>query len=289
MFTIHATKKLLDRVKAPVGETVLEPSTALCNWYATAIFWKPQVALFVNELTVLPVFMPLAPASSLAERFPDALGVVLAGLGIDQEFIDGERAAMTGAIYAKTTNRSAVGVMNEMAFHAGFKRDDFGPDRLTELSVDLADMPIGPLRGGQGFPDRAVIELVEQHRAGMVHSPPPQKIVMTSPPELDLERIRRWCGSRIPPPYAHEWRVAAEAKGKSVTIFDTRAPMDADDGPEWSSQPIAQLRFNGSKLSWNLFWPDRYGRWHRYPHIQAGAVEEMLSEIGTDPRGYFRY
>jgi hypothetical protein len=34
VYTIHATKKPLDRVKAPVGETVLEPSTALCNWYA---------------------------------------------------------------------------------------------------------------------------------------------------------------------------------------------------------------------------------------------------------------
>ena len=289
MFTIHATKKLLDRVKAPVGETVLEPSTALCNWYATAIFWKPQVALVVNELTFLPVFMPLAPASSLAARFPDALGEVLARLGVDQEFIDDERAAMAGAVYAKTTNRSAVGVMNEMAFHAGFKRDDFGSDRLTELSVDLADMPIGPLRGGQGFPDRAVTELVEQHRAGIVHRPPPQKMVMMSPPDLDFERIRRWCASRIPPPYAHEWRVAAKAKGKSVTIFDTRAPMDADDGPEWSSQPIAQLRFSGSKLSWTLFWPDRYACWHRYPHIQAGTVEDMLIEIETDPRGYFRY
>ncbi len=287
MFTIHATKKLLDRLKSPAVVPVAEPSTALCNWYATAIFWKPQVALFVNELTFLPVFMPLAPASSLAERFPDALGEVLAGLGIDQEFIDEEQAAMAEAVYAKTTNRGAVGVMDEMAFHAGFKRDDFGPDRLAELSVDLADMPIGPLRGGQGFSDRAVGELVEQHRAGMVHSPPPQKIVMTSPPDLDLERIRRWCASRIPPPYAHEWKVAAEAKGKSVTIFDTRAPMDADDGPEWSSQPIAQLRFNGSKLSWSLFWPDRYARWHRYPHIQAGTVDDMLNEIGTDPRGYF--
>jgi len=289
VFTIHATKKLLDRVKTPVADLVAEPSTAMCNWYATAIFWKPQIALFVNEITFLPVLMPLAPVASLAERFPDALGMVLAGIGIDQEFIDEEQSAMVDPVYSKTTNRSAVGVMNEMAFHAGFRRDDFGPNGLTELSVDLADMPIGPLRGGQGFPDRAVTELVEQHRTGMVQSPPPQKIVITSPPDLDLERIRRWCALRIAPPYAHEWRVAAKARGKSVTLFDTRAPLDAHDGPEWSSQPIAQLRFSGSKLSWSLFWPDRHGRWRRYSHIQAGTVEEMLSEIETDPRGYFGY
>ena len=83
--------------------------------------------------------------------------------------------------------------------------------------------------------------------------------------------------------------MVAKAKGMSVTIFDTRAPMDVDDGPEWSFQPIAQLRFGRSKLTWSLFWPDQYGRWHRYPHIQDGTVEEMLNEIEKDPRGYPRY
>jgi hypothetical protein len=52
-YTIHATRKLLDRVKRPVGAPV-EPATALGNWLATALFWKPQAALFVNERTFLP-------------------------------------------------------------------------------------------------------------------------------------------------------------------------------------------------------------------------------------------
>ena len=94
MFTIHATKKLLDRVKAPVVDPVAQPSTALCNWYATAIFWKPQVALFVNEITFLPVFMPLAPSSTLAQRFPEVLREVLMGIEIDFEFIDHEILSM---------------------------------------------------------------------------------------------------------------------------------------------------------------------------------------------------
>ena len=71
-FTIHATKKLLDRVKQPVVDP-LDAATELGNWYATALFWKPQVALLVNERTLLPVFMPLAPATTLAQRFPDEL------------------------------------------------------------------------------------------------------------------------------------------------------------------------------------------------------------------------
>jgi hypothetical protein len=37
----------------------------LGSWYATVLLWKPQVALLVNEKTLLPVLMPLAPAKDL--------------------------------------------------------------------------------------------------------------------------------------------------------------------------------------------------------------------------------
>lgn len=40
-----------------------EQSTiVLGQWYATAVSWKPQVALFANEGTLLPVLTPLASA-----------------------------------------------------------------------------------------------------------------------------------------------------------------------------------------------------------------------------------
>ena len=76
-FTIQCTKKLLDQVKLPVSATPAAPTTYLGNWYATALFWKPQVALLVNERTLLPVLMPLAPAAELAQRFPEYLASVL--------------------------------------------------------------------------------------------------------------------------------------------------------------------------------------------------------------------
>ena len=37
--------------------------------YATVLFWRPQVALFVNEASRLPVFVPLAPAARVVDRF----------------------------------------------------------------------------------------------------------------------------------------------------------------------------------------------------------------------------
>ena len=73
VFSIHATRKLLDRVNRPVLPAVSEPATILGNWYANVLFWKPQVVLLVNERTLLPVLMPLAPAATLAERFPEVL------------------------------------------------------------------------------------------------------------------------------------------------------------------------------------------------------------------------
>lgn len=160
MYTIHATKKLLDRVKQPVDDPVAEPSTALGNWYATAIFWKPQVALFVNERTLLPVFVPLAPATGLAARFPEQLGRVLEGLGTPLEFVLQEVGAMDEAVYAKTANRSVVGSMNDFVFLAEVHREHGEAEDLVALSVRLASTPCGPLFKRHGAPDRELAALV---------------------------------------------------------------------------------------------------------------------------------
>ncbi|MEQ8718081.1 MAG: hypothetical protein RIE08_10790 [Acidimicrobiales bacterium] len=160
MFTIHATKKLLDRVKQPVGEPVEEPGTALGNWYATALFWKPQVALFVNERTLLPVFVPLAPATKVAGRLPDQLGRLLDAMEVPLEFILRETAAMESASYAKTANRSVVGSMNDFVFLAEHYLAGGFPLDLMALSLRMAGTPCGPLRKGHGFPDLEVKALV---------------------------------------------------------------------------------------------------------------------------------
>ena len=52
MYGLHCTKKLLDRSKATIASALLPPTTVLGNWYATALSWKPQLALLVNEQTL---------------------------------------------------------------------------------------------------------------------------------------------------------------------------------------------------------------------------------------------
>lgn len=162
MFSIHATKKLLDRVKPAELCTVEHPTTVLGNWYATALFWKPHTVLFVNEKTLLPVLLPLAPAGTLAERFPRQLGLVLAACGVHLELIAAERAQMTDVRFAKTANRSVLGMVNQFSFLAEGYRDYLETDDLLTLSLKLAHTPCGPLRKGKVFPDREVYAVVEQ-------------------------------------------------------------------------------------------------------------------------------
>ena len=120
VYTIHGTKRLLDRVKGPIAPVVEHPTTALGNWYATAIFWRPQAAFLVNETTLFPVLLPLAPAVSLAERFPDALESILKVLGVNAAFVASERWAMSEASSSKTANRSVLGVMNRLEFELDY-------------------------------------------------------------------------------------------------------------------------------------------------------------------------
>jgi hypothetical protein len=51
---VRATKKLLDRASGTTPGDGVSTGT-LGDWYAKPLFWRPQVALFVNETTFLPV------------------------------------------------------------------------------------------------------------------------------------------------------------------------------------------------------------------------------------------
>lgn len=160
MFTIHATKKLRDRVKAPLADPVEAPSTVLGNSYATALFWQPQVALLVNEATLLPVLVPLAPAKTVADRFPEHLEAVLNALGTDPRFVAAEVAATTGAQWAKTANRSVVGIMNEFTYLAEADRSHERSVDLVAMAVWLAGTPCSPLYKCHSSPDRELAALV---------------------------------------------------------------------------------------------------------------------------------
>lgn len=159
MYQLHCTKKLLDRVKPSALQDVSSDGL-LGNWCATALFWKPQVALLVNEKTLLPVLMPLAPATDLATRFPVHLADVLAAHGVPQQFIDHELAQMNEVRYTKTSNRSVVGIMNQFSYLAEGYSEYLETKDLLALSLRLSQTPCSPLFKGAISPDRELRRLV---------------------------------------------------------------------------------------------------------------------------------
>jgi hypothetical protein len=163
MYTLHCTQKLLARIKQPTAAAVPTATTAFGNRYATALLCKPQIALFVNETTRLPLFMPLAPANTLAARFPLLLEELLILHGVPPGFAAHEVAAMAEVTVAKTASRSIVGTMNDFTWLAGSDAGTAVLGELLYLSKHLAKTPIGPM--GHKYPIDVLDEVVERWKA----------------------------------------------------------------------------------------------------------------------------
>jgi hypothetical protein len=154
MLVLRATKRLLDRLGRPTLGEADQSTTMLGPWYATTLRWRPQVALLVNETTLLPVLMPLAPAATLPARAGEQIATVLAAHGVPGPIIAAEREQMRQWRTAPTANRSVVGIMNEFTFLADAWRGD--QINLLELALRLAATPCGPLYSTHVSPDRAL-------------------------------------------------------------------------------------------------------------------------------------
>ena len=166
MFYLHCSKQLLDRVSSGLSEPAGTGGNILGNWYAKAIFSKPQVALFVNERTLLPVLMPLAPASSLVERFPQYLFKVLLSQGVSESFMQQELNYLDEVIYCKSTNRSIIGILNMFTYHLESYQSIHYANDWYELSMMMADTPCGPLYKNTITPGNALREFA---LSGQIH------------------------------------------------------------------------------------------------------------------------
>ena len=163
MFVVRGTKKLLDRAGKvdPLDERV--STTVLGDWYATVWFWKPQVALFVDEQTLLPVLLPMAPAATVVGRFVLGLPEVFRDYGLDPRFVEAELAEMREHRLDKTASRSVLGVMNEFKHLADHQLRHGDDIELMELARWLAQVPCGPLFKSHVSPDRELRVVAAQH------------------------------------------------------------------------------------------------------------------------------
>lgn len=109
---------------------------------------------------------------------------------------------------------------------------------------------------------------------------------MPSAPDRDLAEVRTVCESRVPAELLAEVRVEAEVVGTKVSVVERRSPRNGGTG-EWSSSPVAQLRFDPKVQRWALYWPDRNNRWRRYEDLEPPSIERVLQEIADDPTCIF--
>ena len=78
------------------------------------------------------------------------------------------------------------------------------------------------------------------------------------------------------------------APGLAPAIIERRAPWREDFGPEWTSFPIARLRYTAVGKSWTLYWRDRNLRFQINDLLSPSRrVEDLLAEIDRDPTCIF--
>jgi hypothetical protein len=105
-------------------------------------------------------------------------------------------------------------------------------------------------------------------------------------PDLDVEKIKRFCAARIPAEYADEVRLEVTTRGKNISIHERRPPWTGAPG-EWTTMRIAQLRYEGDG-GWTLYFGDRYGRWTMYFDLEPSQpVDVLIKELSEDPTCVF--
>jgi hypothetical protein len=165
MLVLRCTQQLLRRIGKTPPTVVPESTTRLGDWYGTAFHvGRRRYALFIPERTRLPIVLDAAELKRVSATLSERLGQVLATLGVDARAIAEERAAMTEVVFAPTRSRSLLGSLNDFVSMARVWMSRRHPIPLLELSLDLAEVPVGPLKFAR--PCDETLELLGRQAAG---------------------------------------------------------------------------------------------------------------------------
>jgi hypothetical protein len=145
VLVLRCTKKLLDRIgrHAPSEREPGPSTTRLGDWTANLfIIRRQQVVLAVNNRTLLPVLIPIAPNTTFLSRVVEASGEMLMALGVDRKEALSEMTAMNDCTVAPTNDRRVLGTINDF----GRMLEAYLDGRpLPEVALHLAEAPCGPI------------------------------------------------------------------------------------------------------------------------------------------------
>ena len=101
------------------------------------------------------------------------------------------------------------------------------------------------------------------------------------------KKIGEYCKKKIPAHILDKVNLSYKIRGNSITIFENRAPS-APDMKEWTSMPVAQIRYDNETGEWTLYCADRNSRWNDYIDLlPTKNIDKILNEIDKDPTGIF--
>jgi hypothetical protein len=101
-------------------------------------------------------------------------------------------------------------------------------------------------------------------------------------------QLEQFCRERTPEDSRAQLRLEFAVRGAAITLVERRAPWNPQLGTEWTTQPLAQLRYDAGTAAWALYWRRHTDRWHRYEGVDAASdIRPLLAEIDADPDGVF--
>ena len=145
MLVIRATQKLLSKLGSPVVDP--PPSTTvLGDWYAKPFgVAQRRFVLLISERSRLAVVMPGREIAKLPQRFPAAMGMQLALLGVPQAAYEREMAECSAVVVAKTASKSLLGTLNDYTYMVHHRLSTRLDQDLDAAAFSLSHSPLSPL------------------------------------------------------------------------------------------------------------------------------------------------
>lgn len=140
---LRCTTKLLKRLDVELVATSRASTTVLGDWYATLLHTRRgQFVLAISRVTLQPIVVTGRDLRTFPVRLAAGVAEVLATYGVPSDAIERERFAMAAVQYARTDDRSNVGVLTELQRLLHYDLDELPGVSMTELSLRLAQTPI---------------------------------------------------------------------------------------------------------------------------------------------------
>ena len=147
MLVIRCTQKLLKHKPGPSSDAEDDLQPALGNWHANLVrinHWP--IVLCVNDFSLLSIILPGRDFPNFTVAFQNRLGMRLDRLGVPQERIAGELAAIERTNVQPSNSKSVLGSMNDFVGHLRYGWDRFTPEEVTPWEDQLSQTPMGALK-----------------------------------------------------------------------------------------------------------------------------------------------